>query len=382
MEVRVLSSALQLVAPWPLVFGAPNRQDAADTRIEARSRIPRSSVLSAIRDPSTILFVPKIILGTLTRAWSDPRLRRALSFGSVVAAITVLGLTVLHFSKSGFPLDGAEPRLAGVAGAFFVLAYTLKAYGWQQLFRPGDRPTRLALAAAGGAASVSGAALPGRFDDVVRIAVVRRSRTTPAGVSTLCLSLFMLGLIDTAALLPFSTAAAIGGSFSPAARAVLGVVAFAGVGATVLVAFMPRLGNSSRLARFRIVRWLVDRTTPLREAGHAWLYVAASWAMRATGLCLLLSALGISNSVPLAIAFLTAASASAALPIAPAGGAVTQAGAGAAILIATGVPFAPAAGFAVAAQGLFILAGAAVLAFAGFVHGANRLSLRVAPAAA
>ena len=74
----------------------------------------------------------------------------------------------------------------------------------------------------------------------------------------------MLGLIDTAALLPFSTAAAIGGSFSPAARAVLGVVAFAGAGAIVLVVFMPRLANSSRLAGFSVVRWLAVRTTPLR----------------------------------------------------------------------------------------------------------------------
>ena len=104
--------------------------------------------------------------------------------------------------------------------------------------------------------------------------------------------------------------------------------------------------------------------------------------MRATGLCLLFSALGILNSVPLAIAFLTAASASAALPIVPAGGAVTQAGAGAAILIAAGVPFTQAEGFAGVAQGLYILAGAAVLAYAAFVHGANRLNWRTAPAPA
>jgi hypothetical protein len=190
----------------------------------------------------------------------------------------------------------------------------------------------------------------------------------------------MLGLIDTAALMPFSLAAAVSGSLSPAGRAVLGVVAFAGLGATAIVAFLPRVGQSRRLARFRVVRWLVERTTPIREAGHAWLYVAGSWAVRAVGLYLLLAALGVSDSFPLAIAFLCAASASAALPIAPVGGAVTQAGAGAAILIAAGVPFTQAAGFAVAAQGLFILAGAAVLAFAAFVHGASRVGARMAHA--
>lgn len=292
----------------------------------------------------------------------------------------MLALTALHFTESGFPLKGADPRLAGIAGGFFVLAYGFKAYGWQRLFRPIERPRPLALAAAGGAASVSGAALPGRFDDVVRIAVLRRSQATPAGVSTLCLSLFMLGLIDTAALMPFSLAAALSGSYAPEARAVLGVVAFAGLGATAVVAFLPRFGRSGRCERFRFVRWLVERTTPVRDAGHAWLYIAGSWAVRAVGLYLLLAALGVSNSFPLAIAFLCAASASAALPIAPAGGAVTQAGAGAAILMAGGVPFTQAAGFAVAAQGLFILAGAAVLAFAAFVHGAGRVGARFAHA--
>lgn len=294
----------------------------------------------------------------------------------------VLAFSILHFAESGWPLSGAEPRLAGAAGGFFILAYALKAYGWQRLFRPTDRPTPLALAAAGGAAAVGGAALPGRFDDVVRIAVVRRSRTTPAGISTLCLSLFMLGLIDTAALMPFSTAAAFDGSLSPLLRGAMGVVAFAGVGAALVVAFLPRLGDSSRLARFRIVGWLVDRTTPIREAGNAWMLVAGSWAVRTAGLYLLLVGLGISDSFLLAVAFLCAASASAAIPIAPAGGAVTQAGAGAAILIAAGIPFTQAAAFAVAAQGLFILAGAAVVTFAAFVHGAGVVNTRLAIARA
>ena len=294
----------------------------------------------------------------------------------------VLAFSILHFTESGWPLSGADPRLAGVAGGFFILAYALKAYGWQRLFRPTDRPAPLALAAAGGAAAVGGAALPGRFDDVVRIAVVRRSRTTPAGISTLCLSLFMLGLIDTAALMPFSTAAAVGGSFSPLMRGAMGVVAFAGVGAALVVVFLPRLGHSPRLSRFRFVRWVVARTTPIREAWNAALLVAGSWAVRTVGLYFLLVGLGISDSFLLAVAFLCAASASAAIPIAPAGGAVTQAGAGAAILIAAGIPFTQAAAFAVAAQGLFILAGAAVVTVAAFVHGANFMGSRLALARA
>jgi len=42
------------------------------------------------------------------------------------------------------------------------------------LVREADRPTSQALAFAGGAACVGGIALPGRIDDVVRIACVRR----------------------------------------------------------------------------------------------------------------------------------------------------------------------------------------------------------------
>ena len=158
----------------------------------------------------------------------------------------------------------------------------------------------------------------------------------------------------------------------------MGVVAFAGVGAALIVAFLPRIGTSERLARFRFVQWIVDRTTPIREAGYAWLFVAGSWAVRATGPYFLLVGLGISDSFLIAVAFLCAASASAAIPISPAGGAVTQAGAGAAILIAAGVPFTQAAAFAVAAQGLLILAGAAVMTFAAFMHGASAVGSRLA----
>ena len=53
-----------------------------------------------------------------------------------------------------------------------------------------------------------------------------------------------------------------------------------------------------------------------------------------------------------------------ALPIAPAG-AATQAGAGAAILIIGGVPKADAFAFAIAAQGMVILVGAALVGAAG-----------------
>ena len=82
--------------------------------------------------------------------------------------------------------------------------------------------------------------------------------------------------------------------------------------------------------------------------------------LRATAVFLLLNALSMKGSFALALAFVCASAASAALPIAPAG-AATQAGAGAAILIASGVPAGDALAFSVAAQAIVVVTGAAVL---------------------
>ena len=86
--------------------------------------------------------------------------------------------------------------------------------------------------------------------------------------------------------------------------------------------------------------------------------------LRAVALYLLFFALGLEASFVLALLFLCASAASAALPVAPAG-AVTQAGAGAAVLALAGFGASRAVAFAVAAQGLIVLAGAAVVLLAG-----------------
>lgn len=288
--------------------------------------------------------------------------RKLIGGGSAIFGLIVLGLTARHFASVGWPLRDANLKLVGIAGGFFVLAYAFKAYGWQRLFRPSERPTPLALAAAGGAASITGAALPGRFDDVVRVAVVRRFPCGGVPIPTLALSLFMLGLIDAAALMPLSAFAAATSDSSDQVRAALGVIAAGGLGAGIVVAMLPRMVASGRLLRFRIARWLATQVTSNREAGKATLFVLASWTVRAVGLFFLLAALGVSLSFPLALAFLCATAASSALPISPVGGAATQAGAGAAILVASGVQLSHAVSFAIAAHGLFIVAGAAVAA--------------------
>ena len=310
-------------------------------------------------------------MGAVLRIVRTQRGRRILNVVLTVSALGVTALAARHFASSGWPLQHADPALLAAAGILFVLAYPLKALGWKRLFAPGHRPEGMSLAAANGAASVSGAALPGRFDDAVRIAVVRRYPNCPSSVSTLALSLFMLGLIDAAALMPLSAAAAATSTGSPAVRAGLAVVAAAGLGAGLIVALLPRAMASGRLIKYRIARWIGVRLTSHRDAWKAWLLVHASWLMRAVGLFLLLAALDVSISFPLAIGFLCAAAASGALPIAPAGAAM-QAGAGAALLAASGIGTQTAIDFAIGAQALLIFAGAAVVLFAWVSHRVQR----------
>jgi uncharacterized membrane protein YbhN (UPF0104 family) len=289
-----------------------------------------------------------------------PRVRRTLNLLSIVLAAAVTALSVRHFARAGWPLHGANPWLVAVAALIFVVSYAFKAHGWRRLFAHHERPDAHALAAASGAAACTGLALPGRFDDVVRVAVIRRFGAQRAGLGALCLSLVLVGLIDSAAITPLASVAAGLSHDGAGVRAGLSLVAAAGLTAAVLVVALPRLSRTRRLARFRVFRWVRAHCACPREASKAWLLVSASWSLRALALYVLLAALGVSSSFPLALLFLCATAASTALPIAPAG-AATQAGAGAAILVVAGVHTAPAVAFAVSAQALVILAGAAVV---------------------
>jgi hypothetical protein len=74
----------------------------------------------------------------------------------------------------GWPLRHPDPVLVTGATALYLIAYAFKAWGWRRLFHEHERPTTGALAFAGGAACVGAIALPGRIDDAIRIAVVKR----------------------------------------------------------------------------------------------------------------------------------------------------------------------------------------------------------------
>jgi hypothetical protein len=303
-------------------------------------------------------------MGRARRLAGSRRVRIALNTVFVSGALAAAALTILHFVDSGWPLASADPLLVVAAGILFLFAYAFKAWGWQRLFPVEQRPEALTLAAAGGAASVGGVALPGRFDEAIRIAVVRRlPGKKTAGLGAICLTLIVVGLLDSAALVPMASMAAAA-SHSGGVQAGFALVAAAGVAAAALVLCLPRIARLGFISRWKVGRWLQEHTACPRSASQAWLLISVSWALRGLAVFVLLNALAIGGSFTLALAFLCASAASAALPIAPAG-AATQAGAGAAILIIAGIPKADAVAFAVAAQGLVILVGAVVVAAAG-----------------
>ena len=207
--------------------------------------------------------------------------RLIVQAGVAAAALAVTALAVRHFLRAGWPLHGANIWLVLAAAALFVAAYAFKAWGWRRLFAGPERPSSLALVTAGGAAAVTGLALPGRFDEAVRIGVVRRFPGKSTGVGAIGLSLILLGLVDTAALTPLSALAAGISGASGWFLAGLIVVAAAGVAAAALVLALPRLVRTGRLVRFRLARWLQQHCACPREATTAWALILASWLLRA-----------------------------------------------------------------------------------------------------
>jgi uncharacterized membrane protein YbhN (UPF0104 family) len=299
--------------------------------------------------------------------------KRLLNVLFVLVALVVAGLVARHFAKTGWPLHRANFWLVGLAAVVMLAAYAAKAWGWQHLFRDGQRPAVLTLAAAGGAASVGGIALPGRCDEVIRVAVVRRCRRRRASIGAVALSLFLLGLLDSAAMTPIASVALGTSRVGGWLQAGFALVAVAGVAAAAVVVTLPRIARLRLLARFRAAGWVGENSASPREAFRAWVGVAVSWGLRALAVFVLLAALGLGTDFSVALAFVVASSASAVLPVAPAGAAV-QAGAGAAILVASGMHTDDAVAFGIAAQGLLMAAGAAFVLALGAWHAQGALS--------
>jgi hypothetical protein len=286
-----------------------------------------------------------------------------------------LGLSFLaarRFAGAGWPLSRGNPGLLTLAGLLFLLSFALKICAWRRLFAAGERPQTLALAAATGGSSIVGFALPGRCADVVRIAIVHRYPGCPAGVRALCFSVVMLGLIEGAALAPLALAFAVVPGHSNAVRAGLMLLAGFGLGAAALAVVLPRIVVSGRLARSRLGRWLPPRTTSMRAASGACVFVSVSWLVRVLALIILLGALGIGFSFALAVLFLAAGQVAGVVQIGPAS--VTKAAAGAAALIASGVSASQALDVAVAGQALGVLCAVAIVFSTAAWHICTRLT--------
>jgi hypothetical protein len=305
----------------------------------------------------------RLLVGALIRLRRSRRGGWAFGVGYAAVASALALLAARHFATTSWPLSSGDPGLLVAAGLLLLLAQALKAFGWARLFSSDERPSALALAAGNGGAALIGVVLPGRFDDAMRIAVVRRYPGCPAGVRALALSLVMLGLIDSAALAPLASVGVALPGVGNGVRIGLAVVAAGGVAAAAVIVALPRLSASERALRFRLGRWLSPRTTSLRRASEAWALVSACWLVRAVACFVLLGTLGIGFSLPLALLFLCAGAAAAALPIGPAGTA-TQVGAGAAALIASGSGASQALAVAVSVAALGVLSGAAIVLFA------------------
>ncbi len=305
----------------------------------------------------------RLLMRALWQLRHSRRTRWGLGLGSSAVMLLLAFLAVRHFATTSWPLSHGQPGLLAAAGLLLLLAQGLKALGWARLFRNRERPSPLALVAGNGGAALIGVVLPGRFDDAMRIAVVRRYPGCPAGLRAISLSLVMLGLIDSAALAPLAAVAVAFPGAGIAARAALAVVTGAGIAAAAVILSLPRLAGSKRALRFRLGRWLSPRTTSLHRATQAWAFVFGCWLVRGVACFILLGTLGLSYSFPLALLFLCASAAAAALPIGPAG-AATQAGAGTAALVASGVGTSQALAASVSVGALGVFSGVAVLLFA------------------
>ena len=325
------------------------------------------------RDPLAVIAVSaapivlegryRLVVGALARLRRSRKGRWALAAGYGAVAAALLLLAARHFATTSWPLSSGDPGVLVATGLLLIGAQALKALGWARLFSVEERPTALSLAAGNGGAALAGVVLPGRFDDATRIAVVHRFPGCPAGVRALALSLVMLGLIDSAALAPLAFVGAAFPGAGVGVRTGLAVVGLGGVVAVAVIVALPRLAASRHALRFRLGRWLSPRTTSLRRASEAWALVSACWLVRAIAVYLMLGTLGIGFSIPLALLFLCAGAAAAALPIGPAG-AATQVGAGAAALIASGVGGSEALAAALSVGALGVLSGTAVILFA------------------
>ncbi|HET8527536.1 MAG TPA: lysylphosphatidylglycerol synthase domain-containing protein [Gaiellaceae bacterium] len=361
-------------ALWGARELSPGSWRRATAPVRRAWRLSRFAPPPARRHEHVLLPEPERAFGVAARGWllllrwplrivRGRRTRHVVELVFVVAATALVVLVVQRLRSRGWGLHRADPRLTAAAAALFIATFALRALAWQRLFRPYERPRSLALVTSNATAAVAAIALPSRIDDAIAIAVLRKVGRRAPSVGTLALSLFLLGLLDMAALTPFAAFAAGFVRASYAVRVPMLALTGVGVGAALLTAALPSIRGSGRIARYRLGRWLAAHApASYREAVWAVLLVAGSWVTRAGGLYMLLDAVGLRSSFAVATAYVVAAAGASALPIGPAG-AATQAGVGAAVLAGAGIDAEPAIALAVAAQALTAVVAVALALF-------------------
>jgi hypothetical protein len=234
-----------------------------------------------------------------------------------------------------------------------------------------------------GAAAASGAVLPFRLDYLIKIGVLRRLGGIRVGLGAIALSIVSLGMIDAIAMLPLSISATIA-TDSVLRGPLLVVVAF-GIACSTLLVVGRRLAGVRLLGRSRRLCALGDHvalhTSPggRRDAVAAWFYLFACWSARAFGSAALLSAFGLSFSPQIAITVICLSAAAGIIPI-TSGGAVVNAGAAAAILLALGVAKDVAIDFSLASALLLVISAVTALLCGVFATVAVRLAASRRPA--
>ena len=310
--------------------------------------------------------------------------RRRLVASVAFAALTIAAsiLVARRLTHSTWPLQNVEPWLAAAAAVAYLGSFVFRARAWHRLFPRDECPDQARCLASVGAAAASGAVLPFRLDYLIKVGMLRKLGGMRVGIGAIVLSIVSLGMIDAIAMLPLSISATA--TTNAALRGPLLIVVVFGIACCTLLVVGGRLAQVPLLGRSRRLRSLgehVARHTTRsgrKDATVAWFYLFACWSTRAFGSAALLSALGFSFSPQTALTVICLSAAAGVIPI-TSGGAIVNAGAAAAILLAMGVGRDIAINFSLASGLLLVLAAVAASIVGVFGSLAIGAFARVAP---
>jgi uncharacterized membrane protein YbhN (UPF0104 family) len=298
---------------------------------------------------------------------AGPRRRFVASAAFAILTVGASILVARRLTDSSWPLEHVEPWLVATAALAYLASFVFRARGWHRLFPRDECPDQARCLASVGAAAASGAVLPLRLDYLIKIGMLRKLGGIRVGLGAIVLSIISLGMIDAIAMLPLSISATA--TTNSALRGPLVIVVVFGVACCTLLVVGRRLAGLPLFRRSRRLRALGEQVAHhtarggRRDAIVAWFYLFACWSTRAFGSAALLSALGLSFSPEMALTVICLGAAAGVIPI-TSGGAVVNAGAAAAILLALGVGKDVAINFSLA-SGLLLVVSAAAASVCG-----------------